>query len=66
MTTLRATVKGDTLAIHTFACGRCHKPSQQAGRGYRFILGARVQVCSGCKKFIDDRRARAHALPGVA
>lgn len=56
------TVKGSTLAIHTFACGRCHKPSQQAGRGYRFILGARVQVCASCKAFIDERRARTRGL----
>lgn len=70
MTQLRATVKGDTLHVPTFACMRCHKPSQQAGRGYRMILGARVQVCSACKGVIDARRgikpARAHVLPGAA
>lgn len=52
------TVKGSTLALHVFACGRCHKPSQQAGRGYRMILGARVQVCASCKQIIDAQRAR--------
>ncbi len=58
---LQPTVKGSTLAIHTFACGRCHKPSQQAGRGYRLILGARVQVCADCKRIIDAQRARVVA-----
>jgi len=61
MTQLRTTVKGDTLAIHTSACGRCHKPSQQAGRGYRMLRGARVQVCAGCKQIIDAQRARVVA-----
>ena len=56
---LQPTVKGNTLHVPTFACGRCHKPSQQAGRGYRLILGARVQVCSTCKAVIDARRAKA-------
>lgn len=59
MNQLRATVKGDTLHVPTFACMRCHKPSQQAGRGYRFILSARVQVCAGCKAAIDQRRSKA-------
>lgn len=58
---LEPTVKGSTLACHTFACGRCHKPSQQAGRGYRMVCGARLQVCAACKTFIDARRAKAAA-----
>lgn len=61
MTTLRATVKGDTLHVPTFACMRCHKPSQQAGRGYRMLCGARVQVCRDCKQIIDAQRARVVA-----
>jgi hypothetical protein len=61
MIPLRPTVKGDTLTAITFACSSCHKPSQQAGRGYRMLLGARVQVCAACKAVIDARRARAAA-----
>jgi hypothetical protein len=55
---LQPTVKGNTLTVPTFACMRCHKPSQQAGRGYRMLLGARVQVCAACKVAIDARRAK--------
>lgn len=58
---LEPTVRGSTLNVPTFACMRCHKASQQAGRGYRFILGARVQVCAACKAAIDARRAKAAA-----
>lgn len=54
---LEPTVKGSTLACHTFACGRCHKPR----RGYRMVCGARLQVCTTCKAFIDARRAKAAA-----
>ena len=55
------TVKGNTLTVPTFACGRCHKASQQAGRGYRMLLGARMQVCAACKAVIDAQRAKAAA-----
>lgn len=59
MTDLVPTVRGNTLAVPTFACARCHKASQQAGRGYRIVCGGRMQVCAGCKAFIDARRAKA-------
>jgi hypothetical protein len=55
---LQPTVKGNTLHVPTFACGRCHKASQQAGRGYRMLRGARVQVCADCRAIIDAQRAR--------
>lgn len=58
---LEPTVKGSKLSQHTFACGRYHKAGQQAGRGYRMILGGRVQVCAACKAVIDARRAKAVA-----
>jgi hypothetical protein len=60
-TPLRPTFKGDTLHVPTFACGRCHKASQQKGRGYRMLLGARIQVCADCKQIIDAQRARVVA-----
>jgi hypothetical protein len=56
------TVKGNTLHVPTFACARCHKASQQAGRGYRMHMGVRSQVCQACKTFIDTRRARGAHL----
>lgn len=55
---LTPTVQGDKLHIPTFACMSYHRPSQQAGRGYRMILCARVMVCAKCKAIIDARRAR--------
>lgn len=58
---LTPTVKGDRLHVPTFACGRCSRPSPQAGRGYRFVCGGRVQVCAACKTTIDARRAKAAA-----
>lgn len=49
MTQLRATVKGDTLHVPTFACGRCQRPSQQAGSGWIRRPGLCIHVCAGCK-----------------
>jgi len=52
---------GAALTTHAYRCGRCHKIGQGAGRGYRFVLGARVQVCAECKAVIDRRRAAREA-----
>jgi hypothetical protein len=49
MTQLRATVKGDTLHVPTFACGRCQRPSQQAGSGWIRRPGLCIHVCASCK-----------------
>ena len=58
MSILTPTIRGNRLAVPLFACMRCHKASAQAGRGYRMLLGARVQVCRACKDAIDAQRAR--------
>lgn len=31
-----------------FRCGRCHRPSSQAGRRRRHVLGLAVWVCASC------------------
>lgn len=64
---LRATVKGDTLAVHTFACGRCKQPSTQAGSGWIRRGPLRIHVCAACKTTDAHRAQRVRAqLPEVA
>ncbi len=59
-------VKGNTLHVPTFACGRCHKASQQTGSGYLQHRGVRMHVCSGCKTMLKQRAARQAADPPEA
>jgi hypothetical protein len=67
MTQLRATVKGDTLHVPTFACGRCHQPSTQAGSGWIRKGPLRLHVCACCKATDAHRAARVRAhLPEIA
>lgn len=64
---LRATVRGDTLTVQTFACSRCHQPSTQAGSGWIRVQGMRIHVCATCKDTARHRRERVSAsLPEVA
>lgn len=55
------TVKGNTLHVTTFACGRCQQASQQAGSGYLRHRGVRMHVCETCKTTLRQRAARALA-----
>lgn len=48
-TPLRATVKGDTLHVPTFACARCSRPSQQAGSGWIRRGGMALHLCADCQ-----------------
>jgi hypothetical protein len=67
VTPLRPTYKGDTLTVQTFACGRCHQPSVQAGSGWIRKGPLRLHVCATCKDTQAHRAQRAKAqLPEVA
>lgn len=55
------TVKGNTLAVPTFSCGRCHKASQQAGSGWMRHRGVRMHLCSDCKATLQQRAAAPQA-----
>lgn len=57
------TVKGNTLHVPTFACGRCHKASQQTGSGYLRHRGVRMHLCASCKTTLQQRAARPPAGP---
>lgn len=57
------TVKGSTLHVPTFSCGRCHQASQQTGSGYLRHRGVRMHVCSSCKTTLRQRVAAARANP---
>lgn len=36
------------MAQNLFRCGRCHNPSQQAGRRRRLVCGVHTWVCAAC------------------
>lgn len=57
------TVKGNTLHVTTFACGRCQQASQQAGSNYLRHRGVRTHVCEKCKMTLKQRAARQRVDP---
>lgn len=64
---LAPTVKGNTLTVPTFACGRCHNASQQAGSGWMRHRGMRMHLCAICKAALQLRAAAARAnMPEAA
>jgi len=60
------TVKGNTLHVPKFACGRCHQASQQAGSGYLRHRGIRMHVCAGCREILRQRSMHHLANPPEA